>query len=138
MAQKKKTMAEQLDETADEAEIRTLTTIAALLRHRGLSQSELARRLDTNRAGLNAKLNGKTRLTLTELAKLAGALDVPMHVLLLDSRAAVQFCLDNDETTPGQKVVPLRSKPQANATRVAKSRCSTAPSRNSGEHLPAA
>lgn len=142
MAQTRKaktpTMADQLDATATDAEARTLATLTALLRHRGLTQSEAARRLETNRSGFNAKLTGKTRLTLEDLAKFAAVLGVPIDILLLDPRSAIRWCLDNEEPAPGQTVVALRSKPQANATRVAKSRCSTAPSRNSGEHLPAA
>lgn len=51
-------------------------------RQRGLTQQELARRLDTRRATVNRQLSGEAEITLRGLADLAWALDREISIEL--------------------------------------------------------
>lgn len=70
----------------------------ALRRYRGLTISELARRLDMTRQTVSQKVLGDARITLHEVKTFAAALEVDPAVFLLDSADdAVRWVLDHPQ-----------------------------------------
>ncbi len=64
----------------------------------GLTQQELARRLNTRRSIVNRQLSGEKDLTLRSLADLAWALD-----------REITFELRQSQKSPGQNIEPMTS-----------------------------
>ena len=67
-------------------------------KHGGLTQQELARRLETRRSDINRQLSGEAEITLRSLADLAWALDREVTVELRRADGAV-----------GQNIAPTTS-----------------------------
>lgn len=67
-------------------------------RNSGLTQQELARRLETDRVGVNRHLSGEAEITLRDLSDLAWALD---RELTIELRRPVQ--------PVGQNIAPMTS-----------------------------
>ena len=64
----------------------------------GLTQEELAQRLESRRSHINRQLSGEAEITLRSLADLAWALD-----------REITFELRRPDTTDGQNVAPVTS-----------------------------
>jgi transcriptional regulator with XRE-family HTH domain len=64
----------------------------------GLTQQELAVRLESERSNINRQLSGETEITLRSLADLAWALD-----------REITFELRRPETASGQNIAPVTS-----------------------------
>jgi transcriptional regulator with XRE-family HTH domain len=64
----------------------------------GLTQQELARRLESGRSNINRQLSGETEITLRSLADLAWALD-----------REITFELRRPDDTSGQNIAPQTS-----------------------------
>ena len=64
----------------------------------GVTQQELARRLDSRRSNINRQLSGEAEITLRSLADLAWALD-----------REITFELRRPNSTEGQNVAPVTS-----------------------------
>ncbi|WP_100382350.1 helix-turn-helix domain-containing protein [Bradyrhizobium canariense] len=64
----------------------------------GLTQQELARRLESRRSNINRQLSGEVEITLRSLADLAWALD-----------REITFELRRPEDAAGQNIAPMTS-----------------------------
>lgn len=60
----------------------TGANVRAEMARRGLSQAALAKRLGVSQTAISKRLRGETPLDINELLQIAGALDVPLDVLL--------------------------------------------------------
>lgn len=64
----------------------TTRLIVALMRLKGVSRSELARRLNTSRSNITQLLNGDRNMTLATLENVMMALGVESHIVWIEKK----------------------------------------------------
>lgn len=85
-------------QAAEQAVKQVARTLDAIRRHRHLSDQQLADRSGLSRPQVEARRNGRTPCSVSDLAKLAIALNVETATFLLERDEAVRWVLDNRPT----------------------------------------
>ena len=83
--------------------------IKEILEKKGMSQAELSQRVDMSIAHINRIVNGKSEPDKT-VAKIAAALDVPVHALYSEDAQISALAIKNLEKLPADIVKALGDK----------------------------
>lgn len=83
--------------------------IQEILEKKGMTQSDLAQRVDMSLAHINRIINGKSEPDKT-VAKIAEALDVPVHALYSEDTQISALAIKNLEKMPADIVKALGDK----------------------------
>ena len=76
--------------------------VARIISYRGMTRTELAKRMGVSKALVTRALNAPTNMTLRSIAQLAVALDVKPVVLLGDAWSSMDCPVDEVAAEPGR------------------------------------
>lgn len=75
----------------EKAKLEFVRGITRLLKLKGISNADLASKIDTSNAYITKALRGDTNFTIDSMVKLAGAVGAQLHIHVADTTATVRW-----------------------------------------------